>query len=66
MVREQAKSASIKPRPRQERVAAELPRQDPPKEARTEAAKGEREKRKGGRTSHLDGGEWPEHFPYEG
>ena len=43
--KEQARSASIKPRPRQGQVTVELPREEPPNEkARTEAAKGRRKR----------------------
>ena len=51
--KEQARSASIKPRPRQGQVTEELPREEPPNEkARTEAAEGQE---KGGQ-SRRDGG----------
>ena len=49
--KEQARSASIKPRPRQGQVTVELPREEPPNEkARTEAAKGRRKRGKAGET----------------
>jgi len=72
--KEQARSASKKPRPRQGRVTVELPRKEPPNEkARTEAAEGQekegqsrRDRRPISRQRRRSGARWPEHFPYEG
>ena len=51
MDKEQARSASIKPRPRQGQVTVELPREEPPNEkARTEAAEGQEKEGKAGET----------------
>ena len=45
MDKAQARSASMKPRPRQGQVTVELPREEPPNEkARTEAAEGQEKK----------------------
>ena len=71
--KEQARSASIKPRPRQGQVTVELPREEPPNEkARTEAAKGRRKKGQSrrerqpiSRQRRWSGARWPEHFPNE-
>ena len=53
VVKEQARSASKKPRPRQGRVTVELPRKEPPNEkARTEAAEGQK-RVKAGETGSL-------------
>ena len=72
--KEQARSASIKPRPRQGQVTVELPREEPPNEkARTEAAKGRRKRGQSrrdrqpiSRQRRWNGARWPEHSPYEG